>query len=333
LAPVADATADFQAGLERWRCKLVIIGRVAVLGAGTMGPGIAQTFAQHGYEVGFFTRRQETMDRAMGVIQTNLELFVAKGLLTQAEQAPLLGRLHPTLSVAEAVAGADLIVETIAEKRDLKRELFQQLDELCDPEVIFTSNTSSLNVYELSPRPATTVIAHWFAPPHILPLIEVVRGPETSDETLETVVALMKRIGKTPVVLKKFVAGFLINRLLRAIGREMFYLLDNGFVTAEELDLAVKASIAPRMVVLGIVQRYDFTGLDISARNLENPDFPDPPIDNHPKSLFELVEAGQLGVKTGKGFFDYGGRPLKEILRDRDERLLDIFRATESFLK
>jgi 3-hydroxybutyryl-CoA dehydrogenase len=190
-----------------------------------------------------------------------------------------------------------------------------------------------LNVYELSPRPATTVIAHWFAPPHILPLIEVVRGPETSDETLETVVALMKRIGKTPVVLKKFVAGFLINRLLRAIGREMFYLLDNGFVTAEELDLAVKASIAPRMVVLGIVQRYDFTGLDISARNLENPDFPDPPIDNHPKTLFDLVEAGHLGVKSGKGFFDYGGRPLKEILRDRDEKLLDIFRATESFLK
>ncbi len=309
------------------------IKKVAVLGAGTMGPGIAQTFAQHGYEVGLYTRRQETLDRALGVIGSNLDLFAARGLLGEAEKARVLGAIRPTLSVEEAVSGADLIVETIAEKRDLKREMFEQLDRICSPEVIITSNTSSLNVYELSPRQATTVIAHWFAPPHILPLIEVVRGPETSQETVETVVSLMRRLGKAPVVLEKFVAGFLINRLLRALGREIFFLLDNGYVSPEGLDLAVKASIAPRMMVLGVVQRYDFTGLDISAHNLQNPDFPDPPIDNRPRSLFELVEAGHLGVKTGRGFFDYGGRPLKEILRERDEKLLTVFEATKDFLE
>jgi 3-hydroxybutyryl-CoA dehydrogenase len=309
--------------------QLDTIRKVAVIGAGTMGPGIAQTFARYGYEVGLFTRRQETLDRAMEVIQTNLGLFVSKGLLKQAEIAPLLGRIHPTLSLDVSVSGAQMIVETVAERRDVKWDLFHQLDALCPPDVIITSNTSSLNIYELCPRHSTTVIAHWFAPPHILPLIEVVRGPETSDETVETVVALMERMGKAPVVMEKFVAGFLINRILRALGREMFYLLDNGFVSPEGLDRAVKASIAPRMMILGLVQRYDFTGLDISAKNLENPDFPDPPIDNHPKSLFDLVEAGNLGVKTGKGFFDYSGRPLKEILRERDEKLLQVMMATE----
>jgi len=298
-----------------------------------MGPGIAQTFAQAGHEVGLYTRRQETLERALGVVRTNLDLFVQRGLLPGDHKPLVLEAIRPTISLDEAVDGADLIVETIAEKRDLKRELFAKLDALCPHEVIFTSNTSSLNIYELTPRPATTVIAHWFAPAHILPLIEVVRGPETSDETVQTVVTLMKSLGKAPVVLEKFVAGFLINRLLRALGREIFYLLDNGYVTPEGLDLAVKASIAPRMMVLGIVQRYDFTGLDISAANLANPDFPDPPADNHPRSLFDLVEAGHLGVKTGKGFFDYGDRPLKEILRERDEKLLTVFGATEEFLK
>lgn len=313
--------------------SMATVGRVAVLGAGTMGPGIAQTFAQHGHEVGLYTRRQETLDKALGVVRTNLDLFVRKGLLPEEQKSRVLEAIRPTISLEEAVKGADLIVETIAEKRDLKRELFGKLDGMCGPEVIFTSNTSSLNIYELTPRPATTVIAHWFAPPHILPLIEVVRGPGTCDETVETVVALMKALGKAPVVLEKFVAGFLINRLLRAIGREVFYLLDNGYVSPEGLDLAVKASIAPRMMVLGVVQRYDFTGLDISASNLQNPDFPDPPIDNHPKSLFDLVEAGHLGVKTGKGFFDYGDRPSKEILRERDEKLLTVFSSIDEFLK
>lgn len=309
------------------------VKKVAVLGAGTMGPGIAQAFAQAGCEVGLYTRRKETLDKALGVIGANVDLFAARGLIPEQHRARVLQAIHPTLCLEEAVQGAGLIVETIAEKRDLKRAIFEQLDAICPPEVIFTSNTSSLNVFELSPRPQTTVIAHWFAPAHILPLIEVVRGPATSDETVQTVVSLMKALGKAPVLLERFVAGFLINRLLRAIGREVFYLLDNGFVTAEGLDLAVKASIAPRMMVLGLVQRYDFTGLDISAANLANPDFPDPPIDNHPRSLFDLVEAGHLGVKTGKGFFDYSGRPLKEILRERDEKLLTVFGATEEFLK
>ena len=178
-----------------------------------------------------------------------------------------------------------------------------------------------------------TVIAHWFAPPHILPLVEVVPGPETSDNSVNLVLDLLRNLGKIPIVMKKFVPGFAINRILRILGRETFFLLDNGYITAEQLDLAVKASIAPRMMLLGLVQRYDFTGLDLSAKNLQNEAFLEAPMDNAPKSLFSLVEQGHLGVKTGKGFYDYHGKKLIDILKERDSHLLKILKSTEFCLK
>jgi 3-hydroxybutyryl-CoA dehydrogenase len=127
--------------------------------------------------------------------------------------------------------------------------------------------------------------------------------------------------------MQKFVPGFAINRMLRILGRETFFLLDNGYITADQLDLAVKASLAPRMMVLGLVQRYDFTGLDLSARNLENPGFLEPPLDNRPKSLFDLVEKGHFGVKTGRGFYDYSDRKLEDVLKERDDKLLKVLKS------
>src|ERR1019366_8272259 len=196
---------------------------------------------------------------------------------------------------------ADYVVECITEKREAKRALFQQLGEICTRGAIFASNTSFLNIFELVPedRLPTTVIAHWFAPPHILPLVEVVRESKTSDETAKVVVELLRAIGKTPVVMQKYVPGFAINRIQRIIGREVFFLLDNGYITAEQLDLAVKAGLAPRMMVLGLVQRYDFTGLDLSAANLANAQYQEAPVNNEPHCLLDLVQQGHCGVKTG----------------------------------
>ena len=167
---------------------------------------------------------------------------------------------------------------------------------------MLTSTTSYLDIYEVVPprRLPNTVIAHWFAPPHIVPLVEVVKGEMTSEETVVAVVALLRRLGKTPVVMERFVPGFCINRLLRSIGREVFFLLDNGYVTPEQLDLAVKSSLVPRAMVLGFVQRYDFTGLDLSLANLRNPHYVEPPRVDAPPSLATRVERGELGVKTGK---------------------------------
>lgn len=292
-----------------------------------MGPGLAQVFATAGYDVSMYSRKEETLEKAMRVAKANLATFVENGLLAEDAVAGILARITTTQSVAEAAKDADFVIESIAEKLDAKKALYEELDGLLADDAIITSNTSYLDIYEVMPagRLPNTVIAHWFAPPHIVPLVEVVKGPQTSQETTDFVVELLRHVDRVPTVLEKFVPGFCINRFLRIIGREIFFLLDNGYMTADQLDLAVKASIIPRAMVLGFVQRYDFTGIDLSYGNLQNPNFIEAPIDNQPKSLKELMDKGELGVKTGKGFFDYSDRPIEQVLRERDAALIKVF--------
>ncbi len=311
------------------------IDKVAVIGAGTMGPGIAQVFAGAGCAVHLCDISEKAIEKARLVIRANLETLAENDVISPSAIESAEARISFTTSVDKAVSDADLCVECIVEDSGAKRELFRLLDGACPQDALIASNTSYLNIFELSveSRLANTVIAHWFAPPHILPLVEVVRGPKTSDGTVELILGLLKKSGKVPVVLDKFVPGFAINRLQRVLGREIFFLLDNGYVTADQLDLAVKASIAPRMMLLGLVQRYDFTGLDLSAKNLENPDFTEAPPDNRPRSLFRLVEKGELGVKSGKGFYDYSDRPTVETLKERDRYLLKILKDTDFCLQ
>jgi 3-hydroxybutyryl-CoA dehydrogenase len=265
------------------------------------------------------------------VVHANLLTLAKHGLVKSGDIEKIEKRITYSLSMPDSARDADFIVECINEKKDLKIELFKQLDQICRPDAIFSSNTGYLNIFELVPenRVPNTVVAHWFAPAHILPLVEVVREAKTSDQTEKVVLELLRAIGKVPVLMRKYVPGHAINRLLRIIGREVFFLLDNGYMTADQLDLAVKASIAPRMCLLGVVQRYDFTGLDLSAGNLRLANYPEPPLDNAPKSLVDLVQQGNLGVKTGKGFFDYTDKPLEETLAERDDNLIRILKAVD----
>jgi 3-hydroxybutyryl-CoA dehydrogenase len=303
------------------------VKKVAIFGAGTMGPGLTQVFATAGYDVALWSRSTATLDKALSLVSANLATFVDRGLVAADSVPEILARIAPTRSIVEAGLKADLVIETIVENGRAKQALFQQLDRLCPEHTLFTSDTSYLNIFELVPerRLPSTVIAHWFAPPQIIPLVEVVRGPESRDDRVDAVIALIKGLGHVPIVMDKFVPGFCVNRLLRGIGREALFLLDNGYITPEQLDVAVKASIIPRAMVLGVVQRYDFTGLDLAYNNLQNEAFVDAAADHHPRSLVERVERGESGVKTGKGFFDYDDRPLEEILHERDAALLDVF--------
>lgn len=311
------------------------IKNIAVVGAGTMGPGIAQVFAQRRYQVQLCDVSKRALEKAQSIIGANLETLAEHNLVKASEIKPIENRITLTDSLEDAATKADLVLECITEDREAKRNIFQQLDAICSENAIFASNTSYLNIFELvmEDRLPNAVIAHWFNPPHILPLVEVVRGPKSSDNTVNVVLDLLRKVGKVPVILERFVPGFAINRILRILGRETFFLLDNGYITAEQLDLAVKASIAPRMMLLGLVQRYDFTGVDLSAKNLANPNYLEPPIDNRPRSLFSRVQKGDLGVKTGKGFYDYSDKPLEETLRERDSHLLKILKSTEFCLK
>lgn len=307
--------------------KIDEIKKVAVFGAGTMGPGLAQVFATKGYQVALCDISQQALDVAMSVLRANLDTFVSSGLLSQVQAQRAQAIVTPTQSLEDAAQDADLVIECIVERKDAKKDLYERLHALCPERTLFASNTSYLNIFDVMcpERQPNTVIAHWFAPPHIVPLVEVVRGPQTSQTTMDLTVELLKQVDRVPVIMEKFVPGFCINRIQRILGREIFFLLDNGYMTAEQLDIAVKASIIPRSMVLGLVQRYDFTGLDLSAKNLENTEFLEPPIDNYPRSLLDHVERGELGVKSGKGFFDYGGRKLEEVLQERDIALLEVF--------
>ena len=311
------------------------IKKVAVIGGGTMGPGIAHSFAQGECEVCLCDISDEALEKAGSVMEVNLQTLVESDMLTASDVESVKKRISYGTQLNEAVSRADLVVECITEDLALKGDLFRRLDEICQEQTLFASNTSYLNILEVMPerRLPNAIIAHWFAPPHIIPLVEVVKVPESSDAVVEAVMEILQAMGKTPVLIEKYVPGFVINRILRILGRETFFLLDNGYITPEQLDLAVKASIAPRMMLLGLVQRYDFTGLDLSAKNLENPDYLEPPMDNRPRGLFELVEKGHLGVKTRKGFFDYTDQTLEETLKKRDDYLLKILKSTDFCLK
>jgi 3-hydroxybutyryl-CoA dehydrogenase len=311
------------------------IKKIAVIGSGIMGPGIALDFAKAGYAVDLCDQYEAPLASARKVVHANLLTLVKHALVDTREVERIERRMTYRISLPDSVRDADFIAECINEKKDLKFELFKQLDQICRPDAIFSSNTSYLNIFELVPerRLPNTVITHWFAPAHILPLVEVVREAKTSDQTAEVVLDLLRAIGKVPVLMKRYVPGHAINRLLRIIGREVFFLLDNGYMTADQLDLAVKASIAPRMCLLGVVQRYDFTGLDLSAGNLRLTGYPEPPMDNSPKCLVDRVQRGDLGVKAGRGFFDYSGRPLEQILAERDDNLIRILKAVDFTLK
>lgn len=307
------------------------IKTVAVLGAGTMGVGIAQSFAQAGFIVNLFDINTEALERAPQLMRSNLKTLETHGLSDAAEREAIVSKIRCFTELRDAVSTIDLVVECVFEKKEIKRDVFAQLDQFCPQNTIFASNTSYLNIYEVVPesRQETTVITHWFAPPHIVPLVEIVRGERTGDKTVDCVKCLLEQIGKTPIVMNKFVPGFAINRILRILGREIFFLLDHGYMTADDLDKAVKASIAPRMMVLGLVQRYDFTGIDLSAGNLQNPDYLEPPIDNNPKSLTQLVEEGSLGVKSGRGFYDYSDKEMTETLAERDDALIHFLLAAQ----
>ncbi|WP_302496367.1 3-hydroxyacyl-CoA dehydrogenase family protein [uncultured Flavonifractor sp.] len=310
--------------------KLEDIKRIAVLGAGTMGPGIAQSYAMSGREVRLYDISKPALDKARKMLLANLDTYVREDLLSVEEADAVYRRVSFTDVLAEALDGVQFVQETVAEKPEIKRSVFAQVDELLPPEGILVSNASSLDPFKLAPegRKANFAAAHWFAPPQILPLVEVAKGEETSEETMETILALLRACGKKPVRLEKYVPGYIINRLQILLNTEVFYLLEQGVCTPEQLDLAVKASLMPRGMVLGLVQRYDFTGLDISASNIVNGSYVMPETSKHPAALFDHVDKGELGVKTGKGFYDYAGRSREELCARRDHLLFQVLRAT-----
>jgi 3-hydroxybutyryl-CoA dehydrogenase len=292
--------------------------RVAVVGAGTMGHAIAQVFAHAGVEVGLVDLREEMLLRALRLVASNLRTLAHHGGMDSSEIPAILGRIHPTTSLAEAAGSVDFALEAVSEAIETKKTVFRQLEDLCPPHAILASNTSSLDVFRIVDlrNPARLVVAHWFAPPHIIPLVEVVPGPQTAPETVAFTAAILERIGKRPLVMKQFVPSFIVNRIQNAMVTAALELMENGWATPQEIDMAVKNTLGIRLPVVGVAQSLDFTGLKLVSDIREAAGKPVPTL------IQEKIRQGHLGAATSRGLYDYAGQSEEEILAKRDRMYL-----------
>jgi 3-hydroxybutyryl-CoA dehydrogenase len=311
------------------------IKNVAIIGAGIMGVGIAQNFAQAGLPVNLLDMNQKILDKSLSQIETNLDLFQEYGLL-QETKAKILSRIKTSQidSFNEIIRTCQYVVEAIPELLEAKKDMLG-LVEKSSSTVIIASNTSSFTIDELSDgmkNPGRVVGVHYFNPAHIIPVVEIHRGKKTLEKTVETARELMLKIGKKPVLVRKTMPGFIVNRLTGALEREIDYLLDEGVVTPEELDMAIKGSIGFRMACLGPQETEDMIGLDTAMmvskriyRVLSNATEPS-------NQLVEKVQKGELGIKSGKGWYDYKGKSSNEVLNENNRKLLQqlaVFRQRE----
>jgi 3-hydroxybutyryl-CoA dehydrogenase len=299
---------------------------LSVVGAGLMGHGIASVFALGGYKVTLHDVSEDALARAQKLISEVFRTLAEAGVVDLAGFTPSLqDRIICTTSLATA-AQADLIVEAVTEDAAIKRSLFAELDTCAPLTALWASNTSSLNIFELLParRQAKSLITHWYTPPYIVDLVDVVPGPGTEPEAVAAVKDLLESLGKKPIVMRKFISGFIANRLQAALNLEVFFLLDQGYATPEQIDQAVKSGLGLRMPLLGLLRKADYSGLELIQQLLANKTYEPPRGLERSRTLDELIEVGRTGVMAGKGFFDYRGRSAEILFRERDLKLLAL---------
>jgi 3-hydroxybutyryl-CoA dehydrogenase len=278
---------------------------IAVIGAGTMGNGIAHTFAQFNYNVQLIDISQAALDKGLATISKNLDRMVAKEKITEADKAQTLANITTYTSIKEGTQYASLVVEAATENLDLKLKIFQELDEVCPDDTILATNTSSISITQIAAvtkRPDMVIGMHFMNPVPIMKLVEIIRGYNTSDEVMNFTVELSKQINKIPVEVNDY-PGFVANRILMPMINESIETLYNGVAGVQEIDTVMKLGMAHPM---GPLQLADFIGLDVCLSILEvmydgfkNPKYAPCPL------LVNMVRAGKLGVKSGEGFYDY----------------------------
>ena len=313
------------------------IRKIAVVGAGLMGHGIAQAFAQKGYPVNVYDISKDILDQARDNIKSNLSTFVEAGLEDEEGIEEILSRLTLTTELDHAVGGADFVIEATPEDLNLKRGLIKNIDKYTPDHTILASNTSMLPISEFGSQAVKQnklIITHWFNPPHIVPLVEIVSGKDTSEETFKITFQLLTKIGKQPVKVMNEIPGFLVNRIQTAMFREVLSLLEQNVASPEDLDKAVRGSFGFRLGVIGVLETMDMAGLDLMYKGTKYLyRFIDNSIEPQ-RVLKEKIDKGDLGVKTGKGFFSYESGAASDKgeskIKRRDKKLLEILKVLAS---
>ena len=282
-----------------------MIKNISVIGSGTMGNGIAHTFAQFGYAVNLIDVNQHALDNALSTIAKNLDRQVSKGTLSEAQKTETIGNIKTFTSIEDGVQTADLVVEAATENLDLKLKIFRDLDSLAPQHTILASNTSSISITQIAAvtsRGEHVIGMHFMNPVPVMKLVEVIRGYQTSDETTATIMALSQQLQKNPVEVNDY-PGFVANRILMPMINEAIYTLYEGVAGVYEIDTVMKLGMAHPM---GPLQLADFIGLDVCLAILKvlNDGFGNPKYAPCPL-LINMVAAGKKGVKTGEGFYQY----------------------------
>ncbi|CAK6477421.1 3-hydroxyacyl-CoA dehydrogenase family protein [Peribacillus castrilensis] len=304
-----------------------MIKKIAIIGSGVMGSGIAQSFAVSGYFVTINDIKEELLYYAQNRISENLSLLMEEGALTDREKQGALANITYSVDLKGAVRDADFIIEAIPEVIELKLNLYQQLEEIIKPDAIVASNTSTFPISQLMEKASFAermVITHFFNPGHLVPLVEIVQHDETKPEIVKTTMDLMRKIGKSPILLKKEIAGFIANRLQTALMREAFYLLKEGVADAEDIDTAITAGPGFRWAFTGPIEIADFGGLDTWQRVFDNVS---PVLDQSkeaPELIRDLVAEGKLGTKSGEGIFTYEESTVSQKINERDRNFIKL---------
>ena len=307
--------------------KLDDITHVGILGAGLMGHGIAQVFASAGYEVNIYDVDPKVLKATHDRIATNFKVFIELNLSKQQDVDSCLKRITLCPSIEALCQGPQFIIEAILEDLEIKRKTYTKLEGCTSAATIFSSNTSAISITEISEAlkiKGRFLGTHFWNPPHVLPCVEVIKGAGTDEGVFETVYALMDKVGKVPVRVLKDVPGFLGNRLQHAMWREAISLREKNIASAEDIDKVVKYGFGARMPFIGPLETADLAGLGLTRDihrylfpHLESSPTPSP-------ALEDLVTAGAIGVRAGRGFYDWTPEKIRQVIKKRDTILLRI---------
>jgi 3-hydroxyacyl-CoA dehydrogenase len=308
------------------------IRSVAIVGAGVMGSGIAQTFAQAGYAVRLHTRHEASLEAALERIARNQAALVRAGLLSEHTAQDALARIHTTTDLEEAVQECQFVSESVPEDPTLKGEIFGALDRLAPWDAVLSTDTSGIRISAIASatrRPERVVGFHWMNPPHLMPPVEVIRGEQTADAVVDLTCDLARRIGRVPIRVEKDVPGFLWNRLQLALIREAIHIVEQGIASPEAVDQAITKGLGLRWAVVGPFRLMDLGGVatfhavaSYLYRDLSRAEDPQ-------QTLAAKVAAGKTGVRAGRGFYDYLPEGAEAAIAARDARLFELLKVSE----